>query len=152
MTPRKPVDQESLAVIRITEWPADALDPLVEESEREGFRFVRRLKDDWLSGSNRFSKPGEALFGVFDGKCLLAVGGISRESSDFGRLRRFYVKADQRRRGVGRLLIQHILAFAAPHYSRVVLHTDTINADRFYQSLGFARTALGGDITHQFEL
>ena len=31
-------------------------------SERDGWRFVRRLADVWAAGTNRFDRPGEALF------------------------------------------------------------------------------------------
>jgi GNAT superfamily N-acetyltransferase len=141
-----------LSVTQIHDLPADALAPLVAESEREGFRFVRRLQDDWLAGANRFSQPGEALFGVFEGDRLLAVGGISRESADCGRLRRFYVTLRARRQGLGRLLGRHLLAFAARNFSRVVLRTDTEDADHFYRSLGFTRVTTGAGFTHVFEV
>ena len=137
------------SIAQITTWPVEGLDTLMAESDQEGFRFLRRLGDDWGSGLNRFSNPGEALFGVFDQTNLLAVGGINRESVDCARLRRFYVKKEARRRGVGRQLAQHILMFVSPHYSRVVLFTDTEPADRFYCSLGFVRVKSDPKISHE---
>ena len=126
--------------------------PLLQESEREGFRFLRRLRDDWISGVNRFTLTGEALFGAFEEEYLVAVGGINRQTDGCGRLRRFYVLKDYRRRGVGRLLVRHLLDFASLHYSRVVLHTDTEAAERFYLAVGFIRLAASADPTHFIEL
>ena len=37
----------------------DALADLVAESERDGWRFLRRLCDEWTGGVNRFDQPGE---------------------------------------------------------------------------------------------
>ena len=47
---------------RLTGSPSETLDVLLADSEREGWRFVRRLVDEWATGSNRFDRPGEALF------------------------------------------------------------------------------------------
>ena len=141
-----------LSIVQITEWPADALEALVHESEVEGFRFLTRLRDEWRSGANRFSNTGEAFFGVIEDKRLLAVGGLNRESDDCGRLRRFYVRKEARRRGLGRFLAQHTLRFAAEHYSRVVLRTDTERADQFYIALRFTRLPPDEEATHLIEI
>jgi hypothetical protein len=54
-------------------------DALADAARREGYRFVDRLVDDWISGTNRFSEPGEILLGVFDEAELIAVGGLIRD-------------------------------------------------------------------------
>jgi GNAT superfamily N-acetyltransferase len=144
--------KEMRAIIRISEWPEAAIAGLLAESEQEGFRFVRRATEEWRSGVNTFSKEGEAFFGVFEGERLLAIGGINREPGGGGRLRRFYVRRAERGRGNGRQLLQHILAFARGHYSRVGLRCDTDAADQFYCHCGFGRTALEAGVTHVIEL
>lgn len=141
-----------LSIVQISDWPASTIEPLVSDSQQEGFRFLQRLKDEWLSGANRFSAKGEALFGIVEGERLLVVGGINRQSDDCGRLRRFYVNKDARRMGIGRMLAQHILRFASDHYSRVTLRTDTEAADRFYLAMGFSRLLPGSGPTHTIEL
>jgi GNAT superfamily N-acetyltransferase len=141
-----------ITIVQIREWPAAAIEELLAESEQEGFRFVRRAKEEWLSGANTFSKEGEALFGVLAGDHLLAIGGINRGSASQGRLRRFYVRSEERRRGIGRLLAQHLLAFASRYYSRVGLRCDTEAADRFYRAVGFSRTNSVPGVTHVIEL
>lgn len=150
--PLQPSPKEMPSIVQIREWPAAAIEGLLAESEREGFRFVRRAKEEWLSGANRFSKKGEALFAVFAGKRLLAIGGINRESASHGRLRRFYVRRKERRRGIGRQLVRHLLAFASRHYLRVGLRCDTDAADRFYRAVGFSRTNSDAGSTHLIEL
>lgn len=141
-----------LAIIQITDLRDGQFEALLLESKQEGFRFLKRLQEEWLSGANRFSGPGEALFGVLDGKRLIAIGGINREPNGSGRLRRFYVKKEVRRKGIGRLLVKHILQFGSASYSRVILRTDTEDADRFYLSLGFTRLEVNEKSTHSIEL
>jgi GNAT superfamily N-acetyltransferase len=140
------------SIVQIREWPAAAIAGLLAESEQDGFRFVRRAQEEWLSGANTFSKDGEALFAVFEQDRLLAIGGINHESARDGRLRRFYVRRDERRRGIGRQLVRHVLAFASRNYSRVGLRCDTAAADRFYRALGFSRTDSDPGVTHVIEL
>jgi GNAT superfamily N-acetyltransferase len=113
---------------------------------------MRRSREEWLSGANRFSRPGEAFFGVFDANALVAVGGINRESAVCGRLRRFYVKREERRRRLGTSLALHLLGFASRHYARVVLRTDTDAAARFYVSIGFITAVNTSGWTHAIEL
>ncbi|AIE86562.1 hypothetical protein [Fimbriimonas ginsengisoli] len=55
---------------------SEAIQPLVEASLSEGYRFVQRLVDEWQTGINRFDKPGEALFGAYRNNRLVGVGGL----------------------------------------------------------------------------
>jgi len=148
----KTTSKPMVSIVQITEWPSAAIEPLLCESEEEGFRFLRRLSDEWQSGANRFSGNGEAFFGVVAGEQLLAVGGINREADDCGRLRRFYVMRQERRKGIGRQLVLHILRFASLHYARLCLRTDTEAADRFYTAMGFSRLPSHDGPTHIIDL
>jgi GNAT superfamily N-acetyltransferase len=141
-----------LSIVQIHEWPTAAIERLLSESEQEGFRFLRRAREEWLSGANAFSIEGEALFGVFEGDRLLAIGGINREGEGHGRLRRVYVGREERRRGIGRKLVEHVLAFASRHYSLVGLRCETDAADQFYVAVGFRRVDSDRGITHVIEL
>ena len=59
-----------IRIERLHELPATRLAPLIAESEQAGLRFVSRLAEEWENGSNRFDKPGEALFGALtDSRC-----------------------------------------------------------------------------------
>ena len=42
---------EEVSIIRLHDLPPDRLGDLVGESEKAGFRFLRRLVDDWEGGS-----------------------------------------------------------------------------------------------------
>jgi len=140
------------AIFQISDWPSAAVQEILAESEREGFCFVRRAAEEWTSGANRFSKEDEAFFGVFERDRLVALAGINRESEHRGRLRRFYVRREARRMGIGGQLLRHVLAFAARHYTEVVLRCDTGAADSFYCVQGFSRADSEGNITHWIQL
>jgi GNAT superfamily N-acetyltransferase len=131
-------------------WPA--LEPLIEESQREGFRFLVRLRTEFEDGGNRFDAPGECLLGCDVGSVLVAVGGLNRDpyaaEARVGRLRHLYVSQAHRHRGVGRALVERLVALARPHFDVLQLRTDTAAAARFYERLGFTRSALP-HATHQ---
>lgn len=140
-------------IMTIEDIQAINLCELLKESEQEGFRFVKRLVQDYRKGINRFNRPGEGLFGVFanDGR-LLAIGGINREPymkiAGTGRLRRFYVTVAYRRKGIGKALLDEILTFATRYFSQVVLNTDTEAASAFYLANGFEKLEAEANATH----
>jgi hypothetical protein len=43
------------------EWPA-GLGPFVADGLGDGLRLVAVARDEWVSGANRFDRPGEAFF------------------------------------------------------------------------------------------
>jgi GNAT superfamily N-acetyltransferase len=121
--------------------PVDAMGAFVIESERAGFRFVRRLIDEWVSGANRFDRPGEALFaarvdGRLVGVCGLNVDPYSVEAR-VGRVRHLYVLSAFRRLGVGRQLVAGVVAAAQGRFDVLRLSTGNESAVRFYEALGF---------------
>lgn len=136
--------------------PAGTIEPLADESTREGFRFVRRLLDENASGEVRFDGPGEVLLGVFDGDELVAVGGVTRDpyggDATVGRVRHVYVRPPHRGRGVGARLIAALEEHARRHFTALVLRTDTAAAARFYEALGYAPLPPGGTATHRRDL
>jgi GNAT superfamily N-acetyltransferase len=141
-----------ITIERIYELPGPQIARLIVQSEAEGFRFLVRLRDEWYSGVNRFSGAGEALFGAFDGDQLIAIGGITRSSSQAGRLRRCYVDKGFRRRGVGRALVASILEYASSYHGRVQLLTDTSSGDAFYRTIGFTHVCSIPDVSHEIYL
>ncbi|MBE1446798.1 GNAT family N-acetyltransferase [Paenibacillus sp. OAS669] len=114
---------------------------LVEESTGEGFRHLQRLIRDYESGTNTFDKQGEALFLAYYQGALAGVCGLNQDpyalDQPVGRVRRMYVSTGSRRLGIGRRLMEAVIAEARCHYSMLVLRTDNPEADRFYRSLGF---------------
>jgi hypothetical protein len=80
--------------------PVTALDPdlgaLQSEAAAEGFRFVDKLIEDWLSAANRFDRPGELFLGDFREGRLAGICSLNHDPytdrDGVGRLRHLYVR------------------------------------------------------------
>ncbi len=77
---------------------------------------------------------------------------LIEEEQRIGRLRRFYVLPKYRRRGIGKKLVELILLEAKMHFDVIHLKTETEDAGRFYQALGFTRTYRISNVTHYLDL
>src|SRR5262245_21877938 len=145
-----------LALARLEQLPPDGLAELVAESEAAGLRFVRRLVEEWHSGYNRFAGPGEALFAAARGDRVVGVCGLNVDpytpGPGVGRVRHLYVLAAFRRQGVGRRLVQAVVALAPDHFHLLRLRTGSASAARFYEALGFRACSEAADSTHVLEL
>lgn len=123
------------------------IDVLLDESEREGFAFLRRLIVDWNSGKNRFDSSGETLLLAIENENVVGVGGLNIDpyanDAKVGRIRHVYVAKNHRRCAIGRRLVVELLKLAKVSFREVLLNTDTVEGDLFYSSLGF--TALPDD-------
>jgi GNAT superfamily N-acetyltransferase len=141
---------------RLTGSPAGTLDSLLAESEREGSRFVRRLFDEWAAGTNRFDRPGEALFTARLGDRLIGVCGLNIDpyaaAANVGRVRRLYVLTAYRRLGTGRQLVLAVIEAARGRFELLRLRTTNPTAAQLYESLGFRPSAETADSTHVLEL
>jgi GNAT superfamily N-acetyltransferase len=143
-----------VTVQRIGALPAD-LHTLVTRSETEGFEMLRRLVDEWDCGTNRFDRPGEALFEARADRHPVGVCGLNADpflaDPTVGRVRHLYVLPEARRSGVGRRLVEAVVAHATAGFVRLRLRTNTVEASRFYQALGFTPTDEAG-ATHTLTL
>jgi GNAT superfamily N-acetyltransferase len=144
------------SIERLEELPPDGLAELATESERSGFRFVRRLVAEWAAGVNRFDRPGEALFAAVAGGRVVGVCGLNVDpygaGPRVGRVRRLYVLAAHRRAGVGRRLVAEVVKAARGVFDRLHLRTESPEAAGFYERLGF-RPCPGEDAcTHVLDL
>jgi GNAT superfamily N-acetyltransferase len=144
------------SVERVKESPVDGLGALIAESEARGLGFVRRLADEWTDGTNRFDRPGEALFvnriaGRIVGVCGLNVDPYTAEPN-VGRVRHLYVLSAYRRLGVGRGLVSDVVDAARGRFRRLRLRTGDPGAAHFYETIGFRRDADGGRATHVMDL
>ncbi len=125
------------------------LGELLSESKEQGFRFLDRLLNDYKEGRNCFSQKGEILCGVFDSDGrIIGIGGVNFESEEVCRLRRFYILSSARRLGIGKELVQYLTIYSSHHFKVMVLHTDTENASRFYESIGFQPDSPYENTTH----
>ncbi|HEY7039039.1 MAG TPA: GNAT family N-acetyltransferase [Methylomirabilota bacterium] len=140
---------------RLSGEPADRLQALVVESERQGFRFVRRLVDEWRSGANRFDRPGEVLFAARSGPDVVGVCGLTvdphAQDPRIGRVRHLYVLVPYRRVGVGEQLVADVIGSARGRFTRLHLRTTSAAAARLYERLGF-RPAPGPHHSHALVL
>ena len=131
------------------------IEPLVAESEEEGYRFLTRLVEDYKEGVNTFSEPGEALYAVKDAQGnVIAIGGVNRfpvpgGDPETGRLQRFYVQADQRRNGAGSLLLKAIIDHASKQFHELTAKTESSKADAFYRHNGFEFDDSESETTHR---
>ena len=147
---------EDAVITRVTDLMRDRLAVLLAESEASGYRFVRRLVDEWEQGTNRFSRPGEALFAAESGGRVVGVCGLNvdpyLDDSRVGRVRNVYVLAACRGRGIGRRLVGRAVAEAQGHFDRLRLRGREAGPARLYESLGFRPCAGMPDCTHILEL
>jgi GNAT superfamily N-acetyltransferase len=132
---------EELIIARLDDLRFDRFADLLAESEASGYRFLRRVADEWESGVNRFSRPGEALLvaemsGRWVGVCGLSIDPYLGDPC-VGRVRNVYVLADRRRAGIGRRLVEEAIARARGHFDRLRLRAEEEGPARLYESLGF---------------
>jgi GNAT superfamily N-acetyltransferase len=147
---------EEAIIARVTDLARDRLAILLAESEASGYRFVRRLVDEWERGINRFSLPGEVLFAAESSGRLVGVCGLNVDfylgDPRVGRVRHLYVLAACRGRGIGRRLVRQAVAAARGHFDRLRLRGEEVGPARLYESLGFRPCAEMPDCTHILEL
>lgn len=145
-----------LMPVRIESLRFDEIDDLLRESEAEGFRFVRRLVEEYRTGENRFDKSGEALFGLYHHGRLVGVCGLNRDpfldDPPAGRVRRLYVPPSWRGKGLGRRLVEAVVGEARRHFRLLVLRTDTEAGAAFYRALGFQTEPRVPGATHHLPL
>lgn len=150
------VSAGQVQIDQLTEAPPGLFDGLVAESESAGYRFVRRLAEEWSSGANRFDRPGEALFvawmeGRLIGACGLNVDPYTK-ADGVGRVRHLYVLSAYRRLGVGGQLVGRVVDAARERFGRLRLSTQNPEAAQLYERMGFTPSAGAPDHTHVLEL
>jgi GNAT superfamily N-acetyltransferase len=128
----------------IEELPA-GLDALRAEARAEGYLFVERLATDWMSGTTRFDREGEALLAARVSGVLAGIGGLTIEPvvPHALRMRRFYVRLPYRRSGIGRKLVTALLEQARSTSGLVTVNAGPASA-AFWESLGFTPDARDG--------
>lgn len=126
-------------ILRLGALPPD-LAMLDAAARAEGFGMVATLVAD---GFAPFAAPGCGLFAARDGTdSLVGIGGITRDpGAPALRMRRFYVRPDARRAGIGRALAMAVLDHARAAGAQCVRLRAPASADAFWRSCGFAPMA-----------
>ena len=130
---------------RVIEVLPAGFDALRAEARAEGYLFVERLATDWMSGTMRFDREGDALLAALLNGVLAGIGGLTIEPvvPHALRMRRFYIRLAYRRSGIGRMLVTALLE-RARSTSRLVTVNAGPGSAAFWESLGFAPDARDG--------
>jgi GNAT superfamily N-acetyltransferase len=130
-------------LIELTDQNFFLVHSLLNESKINGYDFIQRMIDDWNTGENQFSKPGEKLWGLILAKDLIGLGGLNidpyAEGSRIGRVRHLYIQETYRRKGYATLLMNAIINEGRQHFTALRLFTDNPAASEFYETLGFEK-------------
>jgi len=114
------------------ELPLDRLQPLFAESAAQRWHHLARRRQEWEQGVNRFHRAGEAIYLAHEGEHIVGVVGLSQDpyaaSSRIGHVRRVYVLASSRRRGVGRALVDRVVLDASQNFSELRLRAGSAGA------------------------
>jgi GNAT superfamily N-acetyltransferase len=147
---------EEAVITRIKHLPLDRFADLLAESMASGYRFLRRVADEWESGGNRFLRAGEALFVAESGGRIVGICGLNVDpylnNDRVGRVRNVYVLAEFRRQGIGRRLVEAAISAARGHFDRLRLRGEEPGPAKLYESLGFRACSGIPDCTHVLDL
>ena len=132
--------ESNMEIQIITRLPGN-IKGLVQESEKEGFAFINRLKTEWEEASNCFDGTGEFLLSASSDNYSMGVCGINVDPylSDQGvaRLRHLYVSPAYRSRSIGSELVRACLNNLSNTTRMVRLRVPEPETGRFYEKLGF---------------
>jgi len=144
-----------MKLTRINTMDLNDWNQILHVSRAEDHNMINRLVTDFRAGTNRFDAPGEALLAVLMGREVVAVAGLNREPDESvpwaGRVRRLYVMPDFRGRGLGRRLVDAIVAEARARFGILSVNVGTSEARGFYEHLGFTPVE-HSSITHTKDL
>ncbi len=97
-------------------------------------------------------QPAVTFFSVRRAGVLLGIGALKRLDGTHAELKSMHIRHSARGQGVGRAMVDHLLALAARWgYRRVSLETGTVEAfapaRRLYERVGFVACEPFGDYT-----
>ncbi|PYN90850.1 MAG: GNAT family N-acetyltransferase [Candidatus Rokuibacteriota bacterium] len=154
--PRGGIASGPATIETLRDLPPERVRDLLADSEAAGSRIVRRLVDEWADQTNRFDRPGEALFAARVAGRLVGVCGLNVDpyagAPRAGRVRHLYVLTSFRGRGVGRQLVAHVIDSAGGRFDTLRLRTNNEAAARLYAAMGFRPRTESGEFTHVLEL
>lgn len=145
-----------LRIQKVVDLQVDTLSEIFLESRSNGFNAISRLITDWTSGSNRFDRPGEALFLAQHADRCIGTCGLNldpyAQSATVGRIRRLYVLSHYRRQGVGRSLVKQVISEGCLSFEWLHVRTDSLSGNLLYRSLSFVPDLTSETVTHKLHL
>lgn len=122
------------------------------QSMTEGLNMLRRLEENWLSGYNRFDRPGEKLIGAYVDRLIIGVCGLNvdpfTQETGVGRLRHLCVDTEWRKNRIGSALLNEILKDAGRWFDFINTNAPS-SAFTFYERAGFVALSGVEKVTHQ---
>lgn len=126
-----------MQLVRVVEALPPGFPALQAEAEGEGYRHMTRLAHEWADDHGAFV----ALIAALADGDLVGIGGLTRERGATDkpalRMRRLYVSAVARRRGVARSIANALLQEALDRVGVVTVHAGNAGAAAFWEALGF---------------
>ena len=133
ITPEHPASPDATALIA----ELDAhLEPLYARESRHGFSVQKLIADS------------VAFFVIRDNGTPAGCGGIKLFGTDYGEIKRMYVRPEFRGRSFGKLMLDHLADYATKHGIAVLRLETGIHqhaAIRLYEGAGFRRIPPFGD-------
>ena len=124
---------------------------LMQRSQDEGIKNMSMLRENWVSGAERFDKNGAALFGAFIENELVGLGGTTKELEYTGsamRMRRLFVLPQWRRKGVAGLIALQCMDWGLQSAKTLTRNAQaSAAAAPFWERMGFEPVSLPR-ITH----
>ncbi len=122
----------------------------------EDVDFIAKFMARWNGRNERFSRPGEGLFGAWTTEAnqvkLVGIAGVMQDpyltDPTIARLRHVYVAPLYRGYGIAEALVAACLTQAQGHFATIRLNAIAANAARLYERLGFLPVSDGQRATH----
>ena len=133
IAPEHPASADASALI--SELDAH-LEPLYARESRHGFSVQKLIADS------------VAFFVIRDNGAPAGCGGIKLFGTDYGEIKRMYVRPEFRGRSFGKLMLDHLADYATKHGTAVLRLETGIHqhaAIRLYEGEGFRRIPPFGD-------
>ncbi len=125
ITPERPDSPEAIALIEELE---AELDPLYPRDSRHGYSVQRLITEN------------VAFFLIHENGISVGCGGIKFFGSEYGEIKRMYVRPQFRGSGLARLMLEHLADYAQSHGVGVLRLETGIHqkaAIRLYERMGF---------------
>ncbi len=151
----KYIEDSEIRITKIDELTFN-LDELVSDSREEDFNFVRRLRDEYITGYNNFTQRGEVLYLAHIGSRVIGCGGLNIDpylrDDSYGRVRHLYVLKAFRGRNIATMLLDRIINDAKRNFKVLTLRTFSSEASSLYLKNGFTKSSKIDYATHYMRL